>query len=204
MQKRWEYPQEMRSLEEGTLTQSSKNPHPAFPLTRSENSRADNLSVPLVPYEATGNPPSPVESSSFRNPALAHRTQPAPLALTRTRTHTHAHPCPLPPLQQPQGKREGSLGAHTEPAAIPSQGKNHSLFCYSHRNTETSARRTTRSLANNTSKLLSHNRLTVFQPFQADQPGVRSRLAFTSLSLVFSFIVFGLDRISIAIRKGSV
>lgn len=120
MQKRWEYPQEMRSLEEGTLTQSSKNPHPAFPLTRSENSRADNLSVPLVPYEATGNPPSPVESSSFRNPALAHRTQPAPLALTRTRTHTHAHPCPLPPLQQPQGKREGSLGAHTEPAATPS------------------------------------------------------------------------------------
>lgn len=192
----------MRSLEEGTLTQSSKNPHPAFPLTRSENSRADNLSVPLVPYEATGNSPSPVESSSFRSPALAPRAQPA---LTRTRTHTHPRtPCPLPLLQQPRGKRAGSLGARTELAAAPSQGKNHSLFCYCHRNTETSARRTTWSLANNTSKLLSHNCLTVFQPFQADQPGVRSRLAFTSLSLVFSFIVFGLDRISIAIRKGSV
>lgn len=66
-----------------------KNPHPASPLTRSENSRADNLSVPLVPYEATGNSPSPVESSSFRNPALAPRTQPAPAG---AHTHSHTHP----------------------------------------------------------------------------------------------------------------
>lgn len=202
MQKRWEYPQEMRSLEEGTLTQSSKNPHPAFPLTRSENSRADNLSVPLVPYEATGNSPSPVESSSFRNAALAPRTQPAPAA---AHTHPHTHPAPTHPARFPRSGSPGGTGG--EPwsplgaAATPSRGETHS---HSHRNTETSARRTTWSLANNASKLLSHSRLTVFQPFQADQPGVRSRLAFTSLSLVFSFIVFGLDRISIAIRKGSV
>lgn len=193
----------MRSLEEGTLTQSSKNPHPAFPLTRSENSRADNLSVPLVPYEDTGNSPSPVETSSFRNPALAPRTPPAG-AHTLAHTHPPTHTPPSSPAPAASGKRGGSLGARPEPAATPSQGKNHSLFCYSHRNTETSAGRTTWSLANAASKLLSHNRLTVFQPFQADQPGVRSRLAFTSLSLVFSFIVFGLDRISIAIRKGSV
>lgn len=192
----------MRSLEEGTPTQSSKNPHPAFPLTRSENSRADNLSVPLVPYEATGNSPSPVESSSFRKPSS--RSPRAAGAHTHSHTHPPMHTLPSPLLQQPQGKRAGSLGARTELAVTPSQGKNHSLFCYCHRNTETSARRTTWSLANTTSKLLSHNRLTVFQPFQADQPGVRSRLAFTSLSLVFSFIVFGLNRISIAIRKGSV
>lgn len=107
MQKRWEYPQEMRSLEEGTPTQSSKNPHPASPLTRSENSRADNLSVPLVPYEATGNSPSPVESSSFRNPALAPCAQPA---LTRTRTHTHPRtPCPLPRSSSLRGNGQGAL-----------------------------------------------------------------------------------------------
>lgn len=110
MQKRWEYPQEMRSLEEGTLTQSSKNPHPAFPLTRSENSRADNLSVPLVPYEATGNSPSPAESSSFRNPALAPRRR---LALTRTRTHTHppthAHPALFPCSSSLRGNGKGAL-----------------------------------------------------------------------------------------------
>lgn len=99
MQKRWEYPQEMRSLEEGTLTQSSKNPHPAFPLTRSENSRADNLSVPLVPYEATGNSPSPVEWSSFRNAALAPARSRRSHALAHT--PTHAHPALLPRSSTP-------------------------------------------------------------------------------------------------------
>lgn len=111
----------MRSLEEGTLTQSSKNPHPAFPLTRSENSRADNLSVPLVPYEATGNCPSPVESSSFRNPALAPRTQPAPAA---AHTHSHTHPrTPLPSSPAPAASGETGrepwsprgAGCHTLP-----------------------------------------------------------------------------------------
>lgn len=156
-----------------------KNPHPAFPLTRSENSRADNLSVPLVPYEATGNCPSPVESSSFRNPAVA-------LALALTPTHT----LPSSPAPAAPGKTGREPWSPHGAGWTPSQGKNHSLLCYSHHNTETSARRTTRSLANTTSKLLSHNRLTVFQPFQADQPGVRSRLAFTSLSLVFFFHSF--------------
>lgn len=166
----------MRSLQKGTLTQSSKKPHPAFPLTRSENSRADNLSVPLVPYEATGNSPTPVESSSFRNPppSITTRSQAPRLAHTRTRTHTHAHPSPSPHSIGLAGKWEGSLGVQTEGAATPSQGNNHSLCCYSHRNTKTYARRTTHSLANNPSKLLSHDCLTVFQPFQAYQPGVRS------------------------------
>lgn len=99
----------MRSLEEGTLTQSSKNPTQLF-LTRSENSRADNLSVPLVPYEATGNSPSPVESSSFRNPALAPRTQPAPAgAHTHSHTHPPSHTLPSSPLQQPRGNGKGAL-----------------------------------------------------------------------------------------------
>lgn len=192
----------MRSLEEGTLTQSSKNPHPAFPLTRSENSRADNLSVPLVPYEATGNSPSPVESSSFRNPALAPRAQPV---LTRTRTHTHpCTPCPLPCSSSLRGNGQGALEPARSwlqhpPKARTTRSSATATATPRHRPGERPG-----PFANTTSKLLSHNRLTVFQPFQADQPGVRSRLAFTSLSLVFSFIVFGLDRISIAIRKGSV
>lgn len=89
--KRWEYPQEMRSFQKGTVTPSStKKTHPAFPLTRSENSRADDVSVPLVPYEATGNSPTPVESSSSPH----HHT----LARTHTLSHTRA---PLPPCHRP-------------------------------------------------------------------------------------------------------
>lgn len=195
----------MRSLEEGTLTQSSKTPTQLLLLPALRTAELTTYQCLWFPTRPLGILPpqwsrAPLETQ-LSLPARSRRR----LALTRTRTRTHPRtPYPLPPLQQPQGKREGSLGAHKELAATPSQGKNHSLFCYSHHNTETWARRTTWSLANTTSKLLSHNHLTVFQPFQADQPGVRSRLAFTSLSLVFSFIVFGLDRISIAIRKGSV
>lgn len=169
MQKRYEYPQKMRSLQKGTLTQSSAKPLPVFPITRSENSRADNVSVPLVPYEATGNSPTPVESSSFRNPPLSITThsQENPLVHTCTCTHTHAHPSPLPHSIGLEGKWEGSLGVQMEGTATPSQGNNHSLFCYSHCNTKTYARRTTHSLTNSPSKLLSHDCLTVFQPFQA-------------------------------------
>lgn len=56
--------------------------------------------------------PSPVESSSFRNPALAPRTQPAPAgAHTHSHAHppTHAHPVLFPRYSSLRGNGKGAL-----------------------------------------------------------------------------------------------
>lgn len=120
----------------------------------------------------------------------------APLRITtrlhaRTLSLTHA---PLfPHAIGLEGKWEGSLGVrmagpHTPPKVTPlTTMPRH-------------ASRTTRSLSQPSSKPPSHNSLTVFQPVQAHQPGVRSRLAFTS-QFGFSFIVFGLDRLALLLEK---
>lgn len=160
---------------------STKKTHPAFSLTRSENSRADDVSVPLVPHEATGNSPTPVESSSSPH----HRTH------ARTLSHTHTR-APLPPCHRPwRETRREPWGADGR-ATHPSQGNT------THRNAETPAEWPT--LSQPPSKPPSHHSLTVFQPVQAHQPGVRSRLAFTS-QFGFSFIVFGLDRLALLLEK---
>lgn len=97
-----------------------KKTHPAFPLTRSENSRADDVSVPLVPYEATGNSPTPVESSSSPH----HHT----LARTHTLSHTRA---PLPPCHRPWREMRREPWGADGGAAHPSQGNT------THHNAET-------------------------------------------------------------------
>lgn len=107
---------------------------------------------------------APLETHLSRSPHTARRT----CLCTHALAHTPMHTPPLFPHSiSLEGKWEGSLGVQMEGAATPSQGNNHSLFCYSHCNTKTYARRMTHSLANSPSKLLFHDCLTVFQPFQA-------------------------------------
>lgn len=208
MQKRWEYPQEMRSLQKGTLTQSSKNK------TKQNNKPPSFSSYPLWKqqswqrYQCLWFPTRPLG-------ILPPQRSRAPLyvatqgyacwhthALAHTHTHTHRHAPPSPPCHKPWREMRREPWGPNSRATKPYQG---SITRSSAAPTATPrhARRTTHSLSKQPSELPSHNSLTVFQPVQAHQPGVRSRLAFTS-QFGFSFIVFGLDRISIAIRKGSV
>lgn len=58
-----------------------------FLLPALKTAELTTLSVPLVPYEATGNSPAPAESSS----SLRRHTGVRTLAHTRTCTHTHTH-----------------------------------------------------------------------------------------------------------------
>lgn len=102
----------MRSLEEGTLTQSSKTPTQLFLLPALRTAE-------LTTYQCLWFPTRPLG-------IVPPQWSRAPLETRLSLSHSHSHPrtpCPPPRLQQPRGKREGSLGARTELAEHPPKAR---------------------------------------------------------------------------------
>lgn len=104
MQKRWEYPQEMRSLEEGTLTQSSKTPTQLLLLPALRTAELTTYQCLWFPTRPPGIVP-PQWSGAPLETQLSHAAGPAGLS----HSHTHAHPAPFPCSSSPGGNGKGAL-----------------------------------------------------------------------------------------------